>query len=184
MTPSYIFLLSLVFKFMVHFQTLDIFSRRFTQSMIHGITVSSSMFKNFPARHMQGPLRPRPVSQLITPRQSSKLRVAVSVESLLRQSGTTANSHTLHQPALVSAMMPNTWRGFLPATLAGAAALACAGLFYHKRIYEPFHADGHKLDLSDYSSHTNPNVQFKSRWLLHCTDQLQYVKEMAQLGPM
>lgn len=169
---------------MVHFQTLDIFSRRFTQSMIHGITVSSSMFKNFPARHMQRPLRPRPVSQLITPRQSSKLRVAVSVESLLRQSGTTANSHTLHQPALVSAMMPNTWRGFLPATLAGAAALACAGLFYHKRIYEPFHADGHKLDLSDYSSHTNPNVQFKSRWLLHCTDQLQDVKEMAQLGPM
>lgn len=83
---------------MVHFQTLDIFSRRFTQSMIHGITVSSSMFKNFPARHMQRPLRPRPVSQLITPRQSSKLRVAVSVESLLRQSGTTANSHTLHQP--------------------------------------------------------------------------------------
>ena len=133
---------------MVHFQNLEIFPRRFTQSMSHGITVSSSMFKNFPVRHMQRPLRPRPVSQLITPRQSSKLRVAVSVESLLRQSGTTAYSHTLHQPTHVSAVMPNTWRGFLPSMLASAAALACAGLFYHKKIYGPFHADGNKLDFA------------------------------------
>lgn len=129
------------------------------------------------------PLRPRPVSQLRAPQQSSHLRVAVSVESMLRQSGAAAKKHTLHQPYAIAA--PGTLaalRYAVPAYVAGATALACAGLVYLTCASQgPLRADSR-----DACGAYTDRGRVRSLPLLafFCTDQLQIVKDVAQVGPM
>lgn len=167
---------------MVHPSTaLDLIPRRPISFVLQTMSKPSKMLQaSVPVRK---PLRPRPVSQLSTPRRSSHLRIAVSVESMLRQSGAAAKKHTLHQPQLAAA--PRVFaavRHAMPAYIAGAATLACAGLMYYTRSSKgPIWADGRDAS-NTYTYHqcarNFPPLAF------FCTDQLQIVKDMAQVGPM
>lgn len=129
------------------------------------------------------PLRPMPLPKLSTPHHSTQLRITHSFQTLLKQSSVSANKHALQRPDVHRPPMFSAWNNAIPAILTGTAATACACILYYTQMIPPMHADGGSSP-SNYASYQLPVGTTFPHLSLFCVDQLQIVKDMAQLGPM
>lgn len=161
-------------------QAFVYFLRQRIKSLAYTMPKSSSAAQ---ACQRSKPLRPLPLSQLSTPRHSTQLRITHSFQSLLRQSSLSANKHTLHHPRIRTSRMLSAWNNAIPALLTGTTATACACILYYTQMNQPMHADG-GLNPSDFAPFRLPVGTSFPHFSLFCVDQLQIVKDMAQLGPM
>lgn len=162
---------------------MELLPRRTLQAMIPTIPKPTFMTSISMPKSLK-PLRPRPVSQLKTPKHSKNLRVALSVESILQQCGT-KNAHTLHSMQRTAAVNRASSRALLPATALGVTALSVATALCYMRLCGPVHAEGGATSSAYMTAAMNSSsIIGMARQQQHTADELLMVKSVAQIGSL
>lgn len=134
-------------------------------------------------RRVPLPTRPMPISELRTPEQTSTISVTPSIQSILPETHNASPAMWRNYAGHEDAWTRQTRRATASATATAFVALSLSlGLFY-ARCTDPLHAE---------SIHGNPIstqpaclTERNARRGFSCVvDQIQFVKDAAQLGPI
>ncbi|WFD00100.1 hypothetical protein MYAM1_002846 [Malassezia yamatoensis] len=127
------------------------------------------------------PTRPRPLSQLRTPEQSSRISITPSIQSVILADH--SDNRTLWRQYQGH---PDVWahqnrRAKVSATATALVALSLSLAIYYARHMDPLHTESADVMCLPTSTNSHMNI---SRAMPVLPEQLQFVRDAAQIGPI
>lgn len=129
------------------------------------------------------PTRPMPISELRTPEQASTISVMPSIQSILPETAHASPAMWRNYAGHEEAWARQTRRATASATATAFVALSLSlGLFY-ARCTDPLHTEGIPGNPMGVQPPC-PTERGARRGFSRIVDQIQFVKDAAQLGPI
>lgn len=152
---------------------------------VHTFTETIPKYSYVPSvplpRRVPLPTRPMPVSELRIPEHTAKFSVPSSIQSILPKSADTSRTMWSRHISSEEELARRSRRATTSATATAVAALTLSLALFYVRCTDPLHTESaHGLHASSNSQ--NDLMARRSAW--HLVDQLQFVKDAAQLGPI
>ncbi|WFC95998.1 hypothetical protein MBRA1_002654 [Malassezia brasiliensis] len=124
-----------------------------------------------------------PISELRTPEQASTISAMPTIQSILPETTQASPAMWHHYAGQEDVWLRQTRRATASATATAFVALSLSlGLFY-ARCTDPLHTEGIPGNPMD-AQHSYATEQGARRGFSRIVDQIQFVKDAAQLGPL